>query len=137
MKKTLLLLLIINLTCMYGQEDSKIIEEFRYGFDESVSIINLIASPEKYHNKKIQVIGYLNIEFEGNGIYLHKEDYDNGIEKNGLWVSFTKKTWEKLKKKKINKTYVIIEGTFNMEDKGHMGLFSGEIEKITRIDKWN
>ena len=137
MKIILYLLLICSLTYTYGQKESEVAEEFIYGLDESISIINLIASPEKYHNKKIQVIGYINIEFEGNAIYLHKEDYKRGILDNGLWVSFTKKAWEKLKKEKINKTYVIIEGTFNMEDNGHMGLFSGEIEKITRVDRWN
>ena len=38
----------------------------------SVSLIRLIANPEKYHGKKIQVTGYINLEFEGDAIYLHK-----------------------------------------------------------------
>jgi hypothetical protein len=27
------------------------------------------------------------LSFEGNAIYLHREDFDHGIGKNGLWVA--------------------------------------------------
>jgi len=53
-----------------------------------VSLIKLIATPEKYNGKRIQVIGYLHLEFEGNAIYLHKEDEEAGLSKNGFWVNF-------------------------------------------------
>ena len=36
---------------------------------ENISLIRLIATPEKYDGKRIQVIGYLHIEFEGTAIY--------------------------------------------------------------------
>jgi hypothetical protein len=39
---------------------------------EEVSLIQLIATPERYHGKFVEVIGYMNLEFEGNAIYLHK-----------------------------------------------------------------
>lgn len=111
-------------------------EDF-YLSDFSGSIINLIGTPEKYHNKKVRVIGFLNLEFEGNAIYLHKEDYKKSITKNGLWVTFTEKAWKKIKKYKFNKNYFLIEGTFDMTSFGHMGLWSGTIKDITRIDEWD
>ncbi|MAP80295.1 MAG: hypothetical protein CL526_04310 [Aequorivita sp.] len=111
-------------------------EDF-YLSDFSGSIINLIATPEKYHNKKVRVIGFLNLEFEGNAIYLHKDDYKKSIHKNGLWVTFTDESWEKIKKYRFNKSYFLIEGTYDMTLFGHMGLWSGTIKDITRIDKWN
>jgi len=108
-----------------------------YLSDFSGSIINLIATPEKYHNKRVRVIGFLNLEFEGNAIYLHKEDYKKSITKNGLWVTFTEEAWRKVKKYGFNKGYFLVEGTFDMTDYGHMGLWSGTIKDITRIEKWN
>ncbi|MBF9140172.1 hypothetical protein [Hymenobacter properus] len=60
-----------------------------------VSLVKLIANPEKYDGKTIQVIGFLNLEFEGDAIYLHKEDFDQGLTRNGFWESFS----EKMKKK--------------------------------------
>jgi len=103
--------------------------------DFNVSIVRLIATPERYHERKVQVTGYMNLEFEGDAIYLHKEDYEKGLNKNGFWVTFS----DKLDRKeidKLNKGYVLIEGTFNKDRHGHMGLFGGEIYKITRIIKW-
>ena len=100
-----------------------------------VSIINLISTPEKYHHKEIRLIGYLNLEFEGDAIYLHKEDFDRSIVSNAFWVNFSKEI-TKTQKDKCSKKYVIIEGTFDMNSHGHMGLFSGTINNITRLDQW-
>jgi hypothetical protein len=104
-------------------------------FDEDVSLINVIASPEKYKGRKIRVIGYLNLEFEGNGIYLHKDDYENGIPKNGLWVEMSRDSIQLPQIKKCIKNYVLIEGTFDLSG-GHMGAFSGTIKDITRLEIW-
>jgi len=103
--------------------------------DFDISLVKLIATPEKYHEKKIRVTGFMNLEFEGDAIYLHKEDYEKSLSKNGFWVAFS----DKLDRKeiiKLNKGYVLIEGTFNMDRHGHMGLFGGEIYNITRVIKW-
>jgi hypothetical protein len=101
-----------------------------------VSIINLIATPEKYHGKKIQIIGYLHLEFEGDAIYLHKEDYVNGIPDNGLWVNFSEDLAKKKKFEDYSDNYVIILGTFNKDSNGHMGLFNGTMDDIVRLDFW-
>jgi hypothetical protein len=100
-----------------------------------LELINLIATPEKYDGKLIRVVGYLNLEFEGNALYLNKEDYKESLFRNAVWVNLTRKeTIEKTKT--YSKQYVVIEGTFVMSDTGHMGLFSGGITQISRIDLW-
>jgi len=139
MKYRILILICLSIGnyCWSQETDTIKIDKAFYLSDFSVSIINLISSPDKYHNQRIRVIGYLNLEFEGNSIYLHKEDFKKSIYANGLWVDFTKEAWAKIEKYNINKCYVIIEGTFDKIDRGHMGLWSGTIKDITRIDKWN
>nr|WP_315152948.1 hypothetical protein [uncultured Flavobacterium sp.] len=102
-----------------------------------ISLIRLIATPEKYDGKQVQVRGYLNLEFEGNAIYLHKEDYSKALTDNGFWVNFSKEIAEKKNLSVYNKQYVIIVGTFDMKSLGHMGLFGGTIKNITRLDLWN
>ena len=100
-----------------------------------ISLINLIATPEKYDGKLIRVVGYLNLEFEGNALYLHKEDYEKSLFRNAVWVKLTRK--EAIEKTKTySKQYVVIEGTLFMNDTGHMGLFSGGITQISRLDLW-
>lgn len=103
--------------------------------DFNVSIVRLIATPEKYHERKVQVVAFINLEFEGDAIYLHKEDYEKGLTNNGFWVTFSSKL-DKKEINELNKRYVLIEGTFVKDRHGHMGLFSGEIYEITRIIKW-
>jgi hypothetical protein len=104
----------------------------------TVSFIQLLANPEKYDGKTIQVIGYLNIEFEGNAIYLHKEDRVHMITHNAFWVRFSKDlTLDKDKAiKDFSGQYVIIVGVFSMKEHGHMGLFEGSINEISRLDVW-
>ena len=101
----------------------------------NVSLVKLIANPEKYDGKILQIIGYLNLEFEGNAVYLHKEDYENGLTKNGFWVDFSGPIKEN-KKLDCSKKYVIIVGRFDMQRTGHMSLFGGTIKDISRLDAW-
>jgi len=139
----ILAILILNqISCAQKSEKSESANtdndtKVEYASNYTLSLINLISTPEKYNGKKVQIIGYLNVEFEGNGIYLHKDDYEHGIYSNGFWISIDQSIRKKISNEKLNKSYVLIEGTFNMEQRGHMGLWSGEIDNITRIIKWN
>lgn len=115
-------------------------EEFSeiISFDEyDISMLRLIVTPEKYHNKTVQVIGYLNLEFEGNAVYFHQEDYEKGSSRNGMWVDFNEDLVHKKDLKKYNKKYVIIVGKFDMNSKGHMGIFGGTLKNISRLDEWH
>ena len=117
---------------------------FIFGFGEvannvvDVSLVNLIATPEKYNGKTVRVIGISNIEFEGNAIYLSREHLLNGVTKNALWISLNSqaigKTEEELSK--YNGQYALVEGVFKKGKYGHMGLFSGSIDNITRFMPW-
>jgi len=95
---------------------------------ELVSIIELVSNPQNFDGRKVTIVGFLNLEFEGNAIYLHKNDYEYSIYKNGIWCDI-----DVAKYSKFNKKHVWLEGTFNTKSKGHMGLWSGSIEKITRV----
>jgi hypothetical protein len=100
-----------------------------------ISMVQLLADPQKYHGKQVQVIGFAHFEFEGNAIYLSKEDHDYGITKNGLWLAVAgSKDGGELRD--LNNSYVVVEGTINAEMKGHMGMWSGSIENITLLKRW-
>ncbi len=100
---------------------------------ELISMVQLLADPQKFHGRRVQVIGFAHFEFEGNAIYLSKEDYDYGITKNGLWLSTSKDNGDP---RELNNSYLVVEGTINAEMKGHMGLWSGAIENITTLRRW-
>lgn len=94
---------------------------------QDVSLIELIANPSRFDGKLVRVTGYLVREFEGDAIYLHRDDYDHAIRRNGLWVTFGKESPD-LRCKTLR--YASVQGRFNAKDRGHLGLWSGAIEGI-------
>ena len=98
------------------------------------SIVQLIANPSAFHNKKVRIIGYMNIEFEGNAIYLHREDYMRGLHKNGLWLEVPR-NWLATAACK-NKSYVLLEATVNAGNAGELSLWSAGLRNVTRCMSW-
>lgn len=117
-----------------GPEDTKVEKNREDEGVYHISIINLIATPEKYHGKKVLVHGVGDIEFEGNVVYLTEADWRYLNTKNGLWLSFDVAAVNVKKAKAFNGKPVLIEGVFNKEMTGHLDMCAGAIEKITRYE---
>lgn len=105
---------------------------------KEVSLMQLIVDPEKYHGELVRVIGVSRIEFEGDSVWFTKEHYQHGIYRNSLWIEpdydALGSTREQLEQ--FNGKYVLMEGYFNQDNHGHLGMYSGAIEKITRFKLW-
>ncbi len=101
----------------------------------NVTMVQLIANPDEFNGKLIRVIGFLRLEFEGNVLYLHREDYENAILGDGIWVDVTPEMMKQ--DKSLNTKYVLLEGIFSSSDHGHMGAWRGTITKIRRADLWS
>ena len=99
-----------------------------------VSMIQLIANPEQYDAKPIRLIAFLNVEFEGDALYLHREDFERGMLANAVAISLTDR--QARVARHLNRGYVIVEGVFSAKERGHMGTFSGSIGQLTRIGRW-
>jgi hypothetical protein len=123
--------LLLLLSC----KTSSLQEEINNEKPEYVSLIAVIANPEKYHNKKIIVDGYFTLEKEGEAIYVNKTDYENLFYKNAVYLFVN---YDKLKKYSIEppyKGYVKIEGIFNKDKKGSYNFFSGSLDEIKEIHR--
>jgi hypothetical protein len=109
------------------------------GYDatvQDVSVLRLIANPQPYDGKRVRFIGFLRLEFEGDAIYLHREDYQHQISQNALWINLPH-DMTKQEQQAVNMHYVICAGVFQASKHGHMGMFSGEIAEITRLQSWD
>ncbi len=95
-----------------------------------VSLVELIARPELFNGRRVRVIGFVNVEFEGNGIYLSREDWRHAISRNGLWIDPPDSVRTPIQR------YMIVEGTFDAAHRGHMGMWSGAIRQVTRFEPW-
>jgi hypothetical protein len=102
---------------------------------ENVSLISVITNPEKFHKKHIQVTGYFILEQDGNSIYVSKEDYQNSIYKNGIFLITNREAMKEIDIHPPFKGYVTITGFFNSELKGSYNFYSGTIEKVVSIKR--
>jgi hypothetical protein len=97
-----------------------------------VSIVELIAAPERFRSRRVRLIGYVVLEFEGTAVYLHEEDYTRAIMRNALWLDVSRGGSPPLSQP----AYAIVEARFEPDRHGHMDLFAGALSEISRISPW-
>jgi len=100
------------------------------------SLLELITRPEVYDGRRVRVVGFVNFEFEGNALYLSKTDWENGLTRSAVWIAPPpgfESNWGPARVQP-NRRYVIVEATFRASRRGHLGLFSGALEEVTRLD---
>jgi predicted metal-dependent HD superfamily phosphohydrolase len=87
----------------------------------------------------VKLFGYLHTMFEDSALYLSKDYADYLAGAYAIWVSYD----SAVKLEPIvgavkdlhyfNGRYVMLEGFFNMKERGHTGIFSGGLEKVVRV----
>ncbi|GAK50184.1 hypothetical protein U14_01411 [Candidatus Moduliflexus flocculans] len=125
------LLLLICLGCGVEHSTIRIPQETCWE-TQDVSIIQLIANPAQFHQKSIRVIGFARIEFEGTQLYLSREFAEYRISENAIWLDVPLSD----EFQQYDQQYVLLEGTFDKDAHGHMGLSAGTIKQISRIKIW-
>jgi hypothetical protein len=101
----------------------------------AVGMVSLLASPERYDGQRIRTTGFLCLEFEGNAIYLHEEDYRFRLTRNAVALDLTKE--QEVQFKALSLKYVLIEGTVEASKASvERGIYSGFIGNVTRLEYW-
>lgn len=101
------------------------------GQPAEVPITTLTAESARYDGVRVRVIGYLELEFEGNRICPSKEAFLVGDSASCLWVD------DMSGARRRYPHYALVEGTFSASDHGHMGAYSGALTSVTRDDDWS
>lgn len=96
----------------------------------TVSLVRLIAAPEHYEGKRVRVKGFCHLEFEEQGLFLHREDADLMNGWNGVWLDI-----DRTKYTGLNEKFVLIEGRFTTVHRGHLSAWSGTITDVTRAER--
>lgn len=97
-----------------------------------VSVIALINNPNKYNGRLVRVEGVGNIEFEGTQLYWSKGIYNDCNNEDryhidAIWLDLDPYADES----ELNGKYVVVEGRYNKNNKGHMDCSCGALENIT------
>jgi hypothetical protein len=111
---------------------------------EGVSIIQLVANPDRYHGKLVYFRAYATVRFEGNSLCMTPDRINT---KDCLWLQYDDGPWKtdkdmeryKTAQKKwegFNGKVIFVRGIFNKKNTGHFGLFAGALERIMEVSEW-
>ena len=78
-----------------------------------VSLIQLIATPERFDGKMVSVVGFLGVDPEEARLYVNEEDYKQYIPGNGVWVDENKQMQTDIEL--IDLHYVTLVGVFKQK----------------------
>ena len=127
-----LLLLIILFSVSFSP--SGFSETIYKATEKYVSIIQLLANPEKYDKQVVAITGYVKDEFENSGIYFSIDDAQKAVVLNGIGLdSFNIKN----STKKLNNKFCVVVGTFEMINNTTYPQFSGRLIHIEKIQPIN
>jgi hypothetical protein len=100
-----------------------------------VSLIQLIATPDKFDGKLIYVCGLLEMSREGDLLFLDQSDRDNVILSNAIWVRRT----EQMGKDRLtlNGKYVAVVGIFRVGFKEQLGTPGNGIPEVSHVEFWS
>jgi len=92
------------------------------------------TTPDKFHEKRVLVKGYVLLHFENRVRYPHEVDAQNTITRNGVWLDLDSGSPVLARRDQFHRRYVLVEGTFNARRHGHFNLFAGEIRNVGRFE---
>lgn len=108
---------------------------------ESVSIIQLIANPDRYHGKVVSLNAYATVAFENNTLCMVAKPASS---MDCVWLQYDDGPWEtkadmsrfdrqRAKWLQYHGKPVFVRGTFNKSNTGHLSCCPGAIEKIADV----
>jgi len=93
------------------------------------TIVDLLANPEKFHGKRVSVVGFYHGEFEASGLGVdERSDF-----KRILWRGEPSPFANRFAIFGKNNVWVRIDGVFLKGPAGHMDLAPGEIIRLTQV----
>jgi len=96
------------------------------------SLARLLACPEQYDGKQVQVTGYYTSGFEHSSLSLTKESAQLGDAASAVWIDLPDLKTSTVKR--VRRGYVRVVGVFHSDPnrgKGHLGLWPSAIEEVT------
>ncbi len=105
--------------------------------DLQLSLVNLIATPERFNGQRVFVVGFMHYALTGDSIYLSRDLYDSRDPTNAIWLEYRNpEEFSPLFRSGFDKKYVAVEGRFTSMHHGHMGRFPGAVEDVTVLRAW-
>jgi len=98
---------------------------------EFCSMINLIATPEKYDGKRIRTQGFAQIGLKSGAIYLSSEDEKHQVGINGIQLVLEGPVRSEHLKERTDLKWVLVEGVYHRKEEGLF--WAGYINEISLL----
>jgi hypothetical protein len=98
-----------------------------------VSFPELLKNPKRFDGKRIRITGFYHGEFEGSSFASTAKDIRNYDK--ALWLGGDSSFADPKKVSRPNDSTLTVDGTFELGPGGHMGLWMGELSRVTEIKK--
>ncbi len=102
---------------------------------QEVKLADVLAHPDEYHGKRVSVIGFYHGEFEGNSLSVDQTASRNRDYERSVWRSDPSSFADKSALHDRNNSWLRIDGVFLRGPGGHLGMWPGEIVRLTRIER--
>ena len=120
----------VLLGCTLGQDHDDIPKDMPI----PVSIISLIATPERYHGQLVFLTGWVSIGYRTRAIYYSSERSRLDFGPDSIWLEFSEELTKTRKVDTYNGHYVMLKGVFDKDNHGEMGIYQGAITDIKHIE---
>jgi hypothetical protein len=97
-----------------------------------VSLIAVIANPERFDGRTLRLTGLLNLTGETNALYINKADLHAGLRRNAAYLDITLLPFGP--SRRLSGHYVDATGVFNARSNGRYGLYTGVL-KVSRLER--
>lgn len=99
-----------------------------------VKLADILAHPDQYHGKRVSVVGYYHGQFEGSDFAVNQDASKEHAYKRNVWLDRVSAFADKSAIKYRNDAWLRVDGIFLRGPGGHMGLWPGELVRITRLE---
>jgi hypothetical protein len=97
-----------------------------------VSLVQPIATPEKFDGRVVRVVGFCRLEFDVEALYLHREDLEAALTKNSVRMDLGSMVLQN--KQQFTDVYVLVEGVFSAPTE--RAIHGGLLDRITRFERY-
>ena len=98
---------------------------------QTISLVALLSDPAKHTGQFVRITGYLHLIYEGDGLFLHKEDYRQWIPANAIGLSIPARDMNK----SLNHEYVTVLGQFSGDPKLEHPIYGSRVLRVCRFEE--
>lgn len=96
---------------------------------------DILAQPARYHGRRIRITGYHHSEFEHSSLSAGPDSVWKCEE--SVWLGGMSHFANPDDFVSHNDAFITVEGTFTAGRSGHLGLWAGKIDRLTKVEKQN